>query len=357
MFFSISKQQQDDFPNHIKWGEFCIDFDNGWTVTDSSITKGYEGKSCEINYVDDTVHLTAGVRQTFPVFVDDENFIVSNLFDNSNLFVGSITITPTKIHRIEHTAPKFVNLNLSDDEIINQIDSIIENSILNVKHDKPVKLFLTGGVDTLLMAAYVVKNKIPHELITSEHFDLDYFLCHNRSKLKKYWAYKSLQHYREPTILLSGSNGDEMLGRHPADVCMVLNYFNEDIVEISKQQQIYHSKYFLREKFIAEYEKIKQIKFSSEQDLKQHIVFRNSRDFQHWHLGNTITYSPYDNLDLINLVLNLSYPMLKTQMLDAGVQKLLIERNAPSLLRFLSDDKNSNNFKKLASLYEGLESL
>jgi asparagine synthetase B (glutamine-hydrolysing) len=357
MFFSISKQQQNDFPNHVQWGEFFIDFDNGWTVTDSSITKGYEGKSCDIRYIDNSVRLTAGVRQTFPLFVDEENFIVSNLFDNSNAFVGSVTVTPTEIYRMEYPVPQFTNLNLTDDEIINQIDTVIKNSILNIKHNKPVKLFLTGGVDTLLLASYVVKYKVPYELVTCEHYDLDYFMCHNRSKLKKYWAYKSLQHYRTPEVLLSGSNGDEMLGRHPADVCMILNYFDEDIVEISKQQKIYHSKYFLREKFIAEYEKIKQIKFASEQELKQYIVVRNSVDFQHWHLGNTITYSPYDNLELINLVLNLSYPILKTQMLNAGVQKLLIERNAPELLRFLSDDKNSNNFEKLSALYEGIESL
>jgi hypothetical protein len=137
----------------------------------------------------------------------------------------------------------------------------------------------------------------------------------------------------------------------------VLNYFNEDIVEVCKQQPYYHSGYFLKEKFASTLEAAKQIKFHSEAELKEHVVIRNSNDFQHWHLGNTITLSPYDNLNLINLVLNLSYPILRTQILDAGIHKLLIERNAPQLLRLLSNDKNTNNFKKLAGIYEGLESL
>jgi hypothetical protein len=104
-------------------------------------------------------------------------------------------------------------------------------------------------------------------------------------------------------------------------------------------------------------ENAKQIKFASEEELKQHIITRNSNDFQHWHLGNTTTLTPYDNLDLINLILNLSYPMLREQILDAGVHKLLIKRNVPRLLNLLSDDKNTDNFKKLANLYEGIESL
>jgi hypothetical protein len=74
-------------------------------------------------------------------------------------------------------------------------------------------------------------------------------------------------------------------------------------------------------------------------------------------LGNTITLTPYDNLNLINLVLNLSYPVLRTQILDASIHKLLIERNAPNLLRLLSNDKNTDNFKNLSALYEGLDSL
>ena len=357
MFFSISKQQNNDFPNHIKWGEFCVDFDNGWTVSANLISKGYLGKSCEIRYSDIGIELTSGKRQTFPIFINDANFVVSNLLYTPDSFLGNVIVGSNWITRIASPTPTFTKLNLTDDEIINQIDSTIEHAVLNFKTDKPIKLFLTGGVDTVLLASYVIKNKIPYDLVNYEHFDLDYFMCHNRSKLKKFWAYKSLQHWRNPEVLLSGANGDEMLMRNPYDACIVTTHFGEDLIEICKQQHFYHSSYFLKDKFSAMLENAKQIRFASEEELKQHIITRNSNDFQHWHLGNTTTLTPYDNLDLINLILNLSYPMLREQILDAGVHKLLIKRNVPRLLNLLSDDKNTDNFKKLANLYEGIESL
>jgi len=357
MFFSISKHVNNDFPNHVKWGEFCIDFDNGWTVSANLISKGYPGKSCEIQYSDIGIELTSGRRQTFPIFIDDVNFVVSNLLPTPNSFLGNVIVGSDSITRIAGPLPAFIKLELTDDEIIDQIDSTIERAILNFKTDKPIKLFLTGGVDTLLLASYVVKNKIPYELVTCEHYDLDYFMCHNRSKLKKFWAYKSLQHWRDPEVLLSGANGDEMLMRNPYDARIVTTYFGEDLIEICKQQHFYHSSYFLKDKFSVMLENAKQKTFASEEELKQHIIIRNSNDFQHWHLGNTTTLAPYDNLELINLILNLSYPMLRMQILDAGVHKLLIKRNAPELLNLLSDDKNTDNFKKLANLYEGIESL
>ena len=357
MFFSISKQQNNDFPNHIRWGEFFVDFDNGWAVTDSTISKGHEGKSCKIQYTVNSIQLTTGIRQTFPIFINDEKFIVSNLLHLPEFFVGDVSITTDSITRTKTAEPTFVKLDLTDDKIIDHINTTIEQSILNFKFDKPVKLFLTGGVDTLLLAAYVVKHGIPYELVNYEHFDLDYFMCHNRSKLKQFWAYKSLQYWRTPEVLLSGANGDEMLMRNPHDACITLNHFGEDIIEVSKQQHYYHSNYFTKEKFAGIIDHAKTLSFATEQELKHHIVVRNSMDWQHWHLGNTITLTPYDNLNLINLVLNLSYPVLRTQILDAGIHKLLIERNAPNLLRLLSNDKNTNNFKNLSALYEGLESL
>jgi hypothetical protein len=179
MFFSISKHVNNDFPNHIKWGEFCVDFDNGWTVSDNLISKGYPGKSCKIQYSDIGIELTSGERQTFPIYIDDTNFVVSNLLHMPNSFLGDVIISSDVITKITSPSHTFIKLNLADDVIIDQINTTIEQSILNFKFDKPVKLFLTGGVDTLLLAAYVVKHNIPYELVNYEHFDLDYFMCHS----------------------------------------------------------------------------------------------------------------------------------------------------------------------------------
>lgn len=357
MFFSISKFKNTDFPNHITWGNMHVGFDNGWTVNDTKISKGYLDKGCDIFYQDSSIHVTTGNRQTFPIFIDKENFIVSNLYKTPEFFIGNVSITSDRIVTLTAPEVKFTKLDLTDDEIINLIDTTIRDSILNFVTDKPFKVFLTGGVDTALITSYVLKHKLPYELVCEEHTDMDYFISYNRRKLKKFWAYNSMHHWRTPSVLLSGANGDEMLLRNPMDAFNVMKFYGEDLVEECRAVNYYHSGHFLKDKHLAEYAELEKTSYATEYDLKQPIHVRNSQDFQHWHIGNTTTFTPLDNLNLNNLMLNLSYPMLRTQLLDGAISKLLVERNYPSLLKFVSPKKNLNNFDSLAAVYEGKISL
>ena len=357
MFFSISKFKNVDFPNHVNWGDIHIGFDNGWTVGDTKISKGYLDKGCDIFYQDGSIHVTTGNRQTLPIFIDKENFIVSNLYKTSGFFIGDVTITPDEILTSAAPEVKFIKLDLTDDEIIDSIDTTIRDNILNFITDKPFKVFLTGGVDTALITSYVLKYKLPYELVCEEHVDMDYFISYNRRNLKKFWAYNVMHHWRTPSVLLSGANGDEMLLRNPMDAFNVMKFYGEDLIEECRAVNYYHSGHFLKDKHLAEYTELEKTVYATEYDLKQSIHVRNSKDFQHWHIGNTITFTPLDNLTLNNLILNLSYPTLKTQLLDGAISKLLIERNYPSLLKFVSPKKNLNNFDSLVELYEGKISL
>ena len=357
MFFSISKSKNIDFPNHIMWGNMHVGFDNGWSVNDTKISKGYSDKGCDIFYQDGSIHINSVGRQSFPIFIDNENFIVSNLYKTSKFLIGDVTITSNEIVTSPAPEVQFTKLDLTDDEIINLIDTTIRDSILNFVTDKPFKVFLTGGVDTALITSYVLRYNLPYELVCEEHIDLDYFMSYNRRNLKKFWAYNSMHHWRTPSVLLSGANGDEMLLRNPMDAFNVMTFYGEDLVEECRAVNYYHSGHFLKDKHLAEYAELEKTVYASEDDLKQSIYVRNSQDFQHWHLGNTITFTPLDNLSLNNLMLNLSYPMLKTQLLDGAISKLLIEKNYPSLLKFVSPKKNLNNFALLAELYEGKISL
>ena len=351
MFFSIGKTTNTDFPNHVTWGDFSVGFDDGWQVSNTWIAKGYLGKSCYIFYQDGEVHLTTGQRQTFPIFIDKENFTVSNLYKTPEFFIGKVTVTKDAILTTPELEVSFTKLDLSDDEIIDRVDQIISDSILSV--DEPFKVFLTGGVDTALITSYVLKYKMPYELVRAEHMDMDYFISYNRRKLRKFWAYNAMHHWRTPSVLLSGANGDEMLLRNPMDAYNVMKFYGEDLVAECRAVNYYHSGHFLKDKHLAEYVELDKTRYATEQDLKQAIHVRNSQDFQHWHIGNTTTFTPLDNLELNNLMLNLSYPALKTQLLDGAISKQLIERNYPSLLKFVSPKKNLNNFDSLADLYEG----
>lgn len=354
MFFSLSKFKNNDFPNHIKWGNIYVGYDNGWTLEENKLTKGYKDKGCIIEY-NGSIVLTSFGRQTFPIFINEEKFVVSNLYQQNDFFIGSVTITNDKIIKQHSEDVIFEHVGKTDDFIINKINEIIEQSIISFATDKPFKIFLTGGVDTALVASYVLKNKLPYELITAEHMDMDYFLSFNRRKLKKFWAYNAMHYWRDPSILLSGANGDEMLLRNPVDAFNIMRWYRDDLVEELTNSNYYHSEHFLKDKNLVEYSK--QKKFTTRNDLFQYVYKRNSCDFQHWHLGNTTTFCPLDNLELNRLMLCLSYKKMKTQLLDAGVTKQLIEMNYPSLLRYVSVSKNSNNYDALANLYEGKDTL
>jgi len=355
MFFSISKIQNNSFPNHIRSGNLFIDFDDGWTVNKTSITKGYNGKGCEILF-DSIVTIMPNGRQSFPIFIDETNFIISNLFFQTTIFVGKVIIVDDTIIKIDAPTPQFKELELSDSEIIDQIDQTITNNILNFNSNKPFKIFLTGGVDTALISAYVLKHKLPYELVRSEHIDLDYFLCWNRKKLKNFWAYKSIHHWTTSSVLLSGANGDEMMIRNPYDAFNIMKFYGEDLVDECRSNNYYHSKHFLKDKHIHGYRELTSA-YNTEYELKQSIYSRNNFDFQHWHLGNTLTFAPLDDLTINELTLNLSFNTLKTQMLDASISKQLIERTYPSIMQYVSPLKNTENFIDLALLYSGQTTL
>jgi hypothetical protein len=66
-------------------------------------------------------------------------------------------------------------------------------------------------------------------------------------------------------------------------------------------------------------------------------------DWQHWHLGNTLTWTPLRDLELFKLFLALPYEQAVAQIMNSAVSCELIERNVPGLTQVLSDQKNSGN--------------
>jgi hypothetical protein len=69
----------------------------------------------------------------------------------------------------------------------------------------------------------------------------------------------------------------------------------------------------------------------------------NINDWQHWHLGNTLTWTPFRDLEMFKLFARLSVDDLKKQMMCSAVQIELIRRSSPELLSGLANQKNSEN--------------
>lgn len=376
MFFSINKKIDYSFPNRVKWGEYFVHYDNGWHTHENYIFKGFlknkflnitsideikkitddEGNFCVIFYENDQIFLTTGNKQKFPIFYHAQEEIISNLYISDKKLIAPVTIGKS-ITGVVNENLEFEDLNISDTDVIDKIDSLLESSIIDFNYEEPVKIYLTGA-DTLLIAAYILKNKIPYELVSGEHLEMDYFLCHHRSTIREnFWSYSTVQHWKNKTMLLTGGHGDETLLRDPIQAQAYLKFYNEDLISICKNHEHYHSYHFLKNKNLIAYEKYKDLNFKNENDMKSWLLNLFRRDYQHWHIGNTFLYSPFDNIDLLKLSLNLSYETARKQLLDAWLSKELIRRNRPGLLKLLSPLKNYNYYKNFDTIYEGTQSL
>jgi hypothetical protein len=70
----------------------------------------------------------------------------------------------------------------------------------------------------------------------------------------------------------------------------------------------------------------------------------NVNDWQHWHFGNTLTWTPLRDVEIFKLVASLPIEDLIEQVMNSGLSKELIKRNNPKILSYLSTKKNSENY-------------
>ena len=63
-------------------------------------------------------------------------------------------------------------------------------------------------------------------------------------------------------------------------------------------------------------------------------------DHQHWHLGNTLTFTPFKDIRILATMLEMEKNDIVESILDARMQRELIGRNNPELLQYLDEYKN-----------------
>jgi hypothetical protein len=66
-------------------------------------------------------------------------------------------------------------------------------------------------------------------------------------------------------------------------------------------------------------------------------------DWQHWHLGNTLTWTPLRDLEIFKLLLRLPTDLATAQIMNSDISQQLIEKNSPGLTALISDQKNTGN--------------
>jgi hypothetical protein len=385
MFFAITKEPQSNFVQSFKLDKLYVNVDSGWQKTNVGqcciIYKGYVDKTpiqldsillqvepkttgnfCAIVYDGVNISIKTDRYRSFPIWYNKE--LVTNLtaldttaWSDSLVEISQeLAVTETKFDIIgqfdDVALPGHTSNLLTRQEVVDGIDEILSDKIQEfVLHNTlPVHVFLSGGVDSLLVYSYVQRYTDNYKLIKCHHIDYDEFWLKNSSNLKKLWAYNQIHHWQEPCVLTSGAPGDEFMLRSPTTANLFLLAHGTSIPqELEKCPTCLHAEYFKRHKHQELFEHQQPVVKNLNWELCNIIV----NDWQHWHIGHTLTFTPLRDLRIFKLLLRLPLADAIGQILNSDISCELIERNSPGLTKLISDQKNSGNImKNLVDFYK-----
>lgn len=354
MFFSLSKTEDLRFPFANRIGSWIFNHDAGWQQTADGWIKGYRyedidhGNFCTLRLEDDVIYLDHDKERSFPLWWDADAKILTNCLGQGQSIwadkIVNLTSTDLNFNSKNIVAP--IDLSpLSLDNVVTLAKQNLTAKFKKLQQDpRSKKLFLSGGIDTLMLLNFLRAQRIEAEILDYEHFEYDLFCSSFLSRIKEnHWAYQRIHHWRDGCVLLTGSCGDEYMFRGPWIIALWTAWHDIDFVDMLTKSQGYHKHYFLLPKnkkiFKQNYRQRKQLQeqFVRVEDLVSHLIDRNLNDHQHWHLGNTMTWTPFKDIELFKLVLRLKHDQLLEHFRDATVCRMMIDFD---LLDILSTSKN-----------------
>jgi len=381
MFFSVTNTRDQRFPLSWKIDNFFVNTDAGWNHKKidhyeviykgyldqqdlekelgdlvSQILPSHKGNFCAIvvDRSQQTFKILHDSLRSFPIWL--HNCGIENLQDNGEKIWADCTLNISCDFQVERQWHKILGQTndlpvLPRSQVIANIDNMfLEKFDRFLSHNtKPIKVFLSGGVDTTLVFSYLQKLTNNYELVLKEHVDFDWFWAKNHATIKKHWAYSQMHHWQEPCVLLSGAPGDEFSLRNPGMANMLLMTQRTDLLTVTDDPNFLHHDYFHLEKHVNLIRS--QL---SDSKIKDKTVDRNTlhyslcdmaaNDHQHWHLGNTMTWTPLRDLDILKQYLCLSFEDQLGQITNSEISQELIAKNNPDLLNLFSQQKNTENY-------------
>jgi len=388
MFFEISKSKNEHFSSsRLLKNSLVINVDSGWeehTINEHQLFfKGYHNEKFSnfdlfLKTIEDPTPKFQG--NFFIILVDNKNCVIthdigrasplvkkessiSNLYAvtdsnaKTNIWADRFLTVDESFNVKENVFSPYTNVFPEYDlsSALKRVDNILSEAFESflINNNKPIKLFLTGGIDTITLYAYLDRFTKKYELIDFEYKKFTHFYRQNwQKRLQKFWAYKQIHSWGEdPTVLVTGGNGDEYFLRGPVTANMMLMHYNINMCEALEQYpECYHYDYFKKEKnykiFVDQQNdnKLKlQLKFK--ENTIKNILNILINDHQHWHIDGTIFFTPFKNIEIAKTILGLSKTEFVQQVLDASFQKQLIKNIDPDKLKFLSKFKNQDSLK------------
>jgi hypothetical protein len=383
MFFHISRKTQNNFPNNYHTDHFVISLDNGWTrvqdylgndiwykgyLDDANLSHfavriseesqpTYSGNFCVIKVTGDGVSIRSDKLRSFPIWYNYDQGL-TNLRELGVLQYTDGIVSVNNRMELIHTTFDPIGLiddsAVSFDQAVDQIDDILKQKVQNfIEYNTlPLRVFLSGGVDTTLLFSYIKKYTDDYQIVTNGYIEHDYFYLNNHGYLSKFWAYNQIHYWNEQCVLASGAPGDEFTARNPVTVDQLLRAHGSSFIEVMSQDWAKHSlNYeFFERSYIEKLSKTTPKSMTLAQAIKSCCEY-NVNDWQHWHLGRTFTWTPFRDLEIFKLTARLPLDDLKHQMMDSSIQIELIRRNNPKLLSLLSEQKNSINYMANVAKY------
>lgn len=383
MFFSITKQSKENFPNHYRLGELIVNTDNGWHIHKHGewniVYKGYVddniltlllpdilqedlpkhlGNFCVIAYntTAEIIKIKTDLYRSFPIFYTQKKE-VTNLVPLEHTVYTDNVISIDQNLIIDY--PLKGNFNVIGDidtspltfnQALDQVDKILSHKIKKFLHynSLPIKVHLSGGIDSLLVYSYLQKYTDHFEMILAKHFDYDYFYLHNYRQIEKHWGYTQIHHWRTPCVLTSGAPGDEFMLRSPTTADMLLKHQGikiTELLELPQWQDCLHYNYFKLPKNYVIFKTQKTLNCSNAH-LTQLMCDIIINDWQHWHIGETLTWTPLRDIEIFKTILRMPINDCIGQIMNSNFSRKLIERNNPSLCEVISNQKNSGDDMK-----------
>jgi hypothetical protein len=371
MFFHIADHTQENFSHHWNLGGFHVSTDSGWQLqqvgTAQVLYKGYAddtelpnllmdivlqttphilGNFCALVVVDSTLTIQTDRYRSFPIYIGDltvNNLIATDhtAWTDSLITVHSdFAVTENKFNLIGNTVSATSTVDQIDDHLSRKIQAFLSHNKL------PLKVFLSGGVDTLLIYSYIVKFGADHDMIWGQHTDYDDFYLTNHDDIQSYWGYRQIHHWQDACVLASGAPGDEFMLRSPVTANLyLLNHGTSIPDQLKFYPDCLHRDYFNLPKHTSVFEQ-QQKEFVPSKNLVWDLCNTVANDWQHWHIGHTQTWTPLRDLELFKMCLALPYNQAIAQIVNSAVSRELIERNVPGLTRVISDQKNTGNFMR-----------
>jgi hypothetical protein len=155
----------------------------------------------------------------------------------------------------------------------------------------------------------------------------------------------------------TGSCGDEYLLRGPTTIAMLTSWHDINFGEMLQENpESYHYRHFNKYSSLwidswNNREKLKS-QYPTRESLNQQILNMLVNDHQHWHLGNTLTWTPFNDINLAKILLRCNINELIPQFINGQLSKNIISKIDNRLLSSLSYYKNYNTQENLQKLLD-----